>query len=82
MRDGPDELPCRGVAEVVTLVVAGNVAVTFWLPRRVRLWGVPDCRAGRRTAPLAFALEGRAASMAFDVHPEDGGVVNQAVDGW
>ena len=49
------------------------------MSRRVRLWGVLDCRVGRRTAPLAFDLEGGAPSIALDVHLEDGGMVNQAI---
>jgi hypothetical protein len=35
---------------------------------------------GRRSAGAAFALEGGAAAIAFDVHLEDGGVVNKAID--
>ena len=35
---------------------------------------------GRRSAGAAFAFEGGAAAVAFDVHLEDGGVVNKAVD--
>jgi hypothetical protein len=39
-----------------------------------------DCRAdGWPTGP-AFAVEGGAAAIAFDVHLEDGGVVDEAID--
>jgi hypothetical protein len=39
-----------------------------------------DCRVGRRSAAAAFAFERVAAAVALDVHFEDGGVVNEAVD--
>ena len=35
---------------------------------------------GRRSAEAAFAFEGGAAAVALDVHLEDGGVMNEAVD--
>ena len=34
----------------------------------------------RRPAGAAFAFEGGAAAVAFDVHLEDGGVVDEPVD--
>ena len=39
-----------------------------------------DCRVGRRPASASLAFEGRATAVAFDVHLEDGGVMNEAVD--
>ena len=39
-----------------------------------------DCRADRRAARAAFAFEGGATAIAFDIHLEDRGVVHQAVD--
>ena len=39
-----------------------------------------DCRVGRRPASASLAFKGRATAVAFDVHLEDGGVMNQAVD--
>ena len=39
-----------------------------------------DCRLRRRSAGATFAFEGGAASVAFDVHLEDGGVVDKAID--
>ena len=45
-----------------------------------RSGGRLDCRAGRRSAGAAFAFEGGAAAIAFDVHLEDGGVVDKAID--
>ena len=35
---------------------------------------------GRRSAEAAFAFEGGAAAVALDVHLEDRGVVDQAID--
>ena len=43
--------------------------------------GGPDCRVGRRPAGAAFAFEGGAAAIAFDIHFEDGRVVDQPIDG-
>ena len=40
-----------------------------------------DCRVGGRTTWSAFAIECRAASVALDIHFEDGGVVDEAIDG-
>src|SRR5690348_11212094 len=37
-------------------------------------------RVDRRPAGAAFAFEGGAAAIALDVHLEDGGVVDEAVD--
>jgi hypothetical protein len=39
-----------------------------------------DCRVGRRPASASLAFEGGATAVAFDVHLEDGGVMNEAVD--
>ena len=39
-----------------------------------------DCRVGRRPAAASLAFKGRATAVAFDVHLEDGGVMNLAVD--
>src|SRR5580704_7635470 len=39
-----------------------------------------DCRVGRRAASASLAFKGRATAVAFDVHLEDGGVMNEAVD--
>ena len=39
-----------------------------------------DCRAGGASAEAAFAFEGGAASVALDVHLENRGVVDQAID--
>jgi hypothetical protein len=39
-----------------------------------------DCCVHRRAAATSFAVERGAASEAFDVHLEDGGMMNQAVD--
>ena len=39
-----------------------------------------DCRADWWPTGAAFAVEGSAAAIAFDVHFEDGGVVNEAID--
>jgi hypothetical protein len=39
-----------------------------------------DCRLGRRLSGAAFAFEGGASSVALDVHLEDGGVVDEAID--
>jgi hypothetical protein len=39
-----------------------------------------DCRVGRRAAAASLAFECGAAAVALDVHLEDGGVMNQAVD--
>ena len=39
-----------------------------------------DCRVGRRPASASLAFKGRATAIAFDVHLEDGGVMNEAVD--
>jgi hypothetical protein len=35
---------------------------------------------GGRPATASLAFEGRATAVAFDVHLEDGGVMNEAVD--
>jgi hypothetical protein len=39
-----------------------------------------DCRVGGRPASASLAFKGRATAVAFDVHLEDGGVMNEAVD--
>jgi len=39
-----------------------------------------DCRVGGRPATGSLAFEGGATAVAFDVHLEDGGVMNEAVD--
>src|SRR5215831_19092315 len=39
-----------------------------------------DCRMGRRPASASLAFKGGATAVAFDVHLEDGGVMNEAVD--
>ena len=39
-----------------------------------------DCRVDRRAAAASLAFEGGAAAVAFDVHLEDGGVMDEAVD--
>ena len=39
-----------------------------------------DCRVGRRAASGSLAFKGRATAVAFDVHLEDAGVVDEAVD--
>ena len=39
-----------------------------------------DCRVGRRPASASLAFKGSATAVAFDVHLEDGGVMNEAVD--
>ena len=45
-----------------------------------RSGGRLDCRAGRRSARSAFAVERGAAAIALDVHLEDRGVMNEAID--
>ena len=42
--------------------------------------GRVDCRLGRGSAEAAFAFEGGTAAVALDVHLEDRGVVDQAID--
>src|ERR1700746_972496 len=39
-----------------------------------------DCRVGRWPASASLAFKRRATAIAFDVHLEDGGVMNEAVD--
>lgn len=39
-----------------------------------------DCRADWWPTGPMFALEGGAAAIAFDVHLEDGGMVDEAID--
>src|SRR5215469_15645788 len=39
-----------------------------------------DCRVEGRSATASFAFQGGAAAIAFDVHLEDGGVMNEAVN--
>ena len=39
-----------------------------------------DCRVDRRAGAASLAFEGGAAAVAFDVHLEDGGVMDEAVD--
>ena len=39
-----------------------------------------DCRVEGRPATASFAFQGGAATIAFDVHLEDGGVMNEAVN--
>src|SRR5713101_2674746 len=39
-----------------------------------------ECRAGRRSAWSAFAVERGAAAIALDVHLEDCGVMDKAID--
>src|SRR5438874_2247989 len=39
-----------------------------------------DCRVGGRPATASLAFERGAAAVALDVHFEDGGVMNEAVD--
>ena len=61
------------------VIVAQEGARRFdWRGATIR--GGLDCRLGRRSAGAAFAFEGGTAAVAFDVHLEDGGVMNQAID--
>ena len=39
-----------------------------------------DCRMHRRPAGPALAFERGATAVAFDIHLEDGGVVDEAID--
>ena len=39
-----------------------------------------DCRVGGRTTWTVLAIECCAASIALDIHFEDGGVMNEAID--
>ena len=39
-----------------------------------------DCRLGQRLAEAAFAFEGGTAAIALDIHLEDCGVVDEAID--
>ena len=39
-----------------------------------------DCRADWRSTGASFAFESGTAAIAFDVHLEDGGVVDEAID--
>ena len=39
-----------------------------------------DCRVDRRAAAASLASKRSATAVAFDVHLEDGGVMNEAVD--
>lgn len=39
-----------------------------------------DCRVHRRAAGPALAFERGATAVAFDIHLEDGGVVDEAID--
>ena len=39
-----------------------------------------DCRAGGRASWTTLAIERDATSIAFDVHLEDGGVMDEAID--
>ena len=39
-----------------------------------------DCRAGGRPAAASLSFQRGAAAVALDVHLEDGGVMNEAVD--
>ena len=39
-----------------------------------------DCRVGRRPASVSLAFKRDATAVAFDVHLEDGSVMNEAVD--
>ena len=49
--------------------------------RGATLWaGGLECRVGLRSAWSTLAVEGRAAAVALDVHLEDGGVVDEAID--
>jgi hypothetical protein len=40
-----------------------------------------DCRVSWWPSRVALSIEGSAASVALDVHLQDGGVVNETVDG-
>src|SRR5665213_3232482 len=60
-----------GTASSCGLIVAGRQG-----------YDILDCRVGRRSAgALLFALEGGAPAVAIDVHLEDGGAVDEAIDG-
>ena len=64
---------CRGVI-VLQGVIEGFDVVA-------RQSGVGrDCRVDRRPATASLAFERRAAAVALDVHFEDGGVMDEAVN--
>jgi hypothetical protein len=46
-----------------------------------RLLGCLDCRVGWWPAATAFSIEGFAAAIALDVHLQDGGVMDETIDG-
>src|SRR6267378_4490995 len=64
---------CRGV-----IVVQGGFGVLNVAARRSGVGR--DCRVDRRSAATSLAFEGGAAAIAFDVHLEDGRVMDEAVD--
>ena len=70
----------RGIGMIVAMstVVQGRKWFSNIAARRS---GVGyGCRVDRRPAATALAFESGATAVAFDVHLEDGGVMNEAVD--
>ena len=64
---------CRWQARKTALIVAGERQSGRWRSRRIG--------GGRLLVGLCLAGDGRAPAVAFDVHLEDGGMVDEAVDG-
>ena len=59
-------------------VVQGPIEGLIVAARRSGVGG--DCRVDRRAAAASLAFKRGAAAVALDVHLEDGGVMNEAVD--
>jgi hypothetical protein len=62
------------------MIVAGGRFGKAVDRRAASIWAGLDCRARWRPTRTALALDGGAATIALDVHLDDGGVVNEAVD--
>ena len=61
---------CLIVAEAFAVIVAERQSALFLY-----------CRAGGRASWTTLAIERGATSIAFDVHLEDGGVMDEAING-
>ena len=70
----------RGTGMIVATGLSRKARERFFIFAARRSGVRCDCRVGGRPATASLAFERGAAAVALDVHFEDGGVMNEAVD--
>ena len=70
----------RGTGMIVATGLSRKARERFFIFAARRSGVRCDCRVGGRPATASLAFERGAAAVALDIHFEDGGVVDEAVD--